>query len=432
MKEKYLIEDLLSQSHHGAIFRASDRETGLPVVLRRYFPFGRGCGGLDAEAQKIYEGSIADLRSLRHESLAPVIDGGCDEVDGIPFIATEWIHGETIEELQSRVMLGIDDVYDLLNAAIDLSLWISQILGRETLWVDTDLATVLRRDSGNPRNYVFCVSPYKWLGTRKSDGDLMELSGFASQLLQGMPHANGDVKYNHLVHWIEWLRVAPPSTTLDQVRSKLAQPANPSAQAPVRRTAAPQPKTKSTLPRKRKRPFRAMLWVNLFLAFGTAVFGAYAHQAKQSRAEARAPRTDLKVDKTSAKKQIAKKKNTQRSSGAMAISSNATASEVMSWDDSKLLEHVRCRVTVQGPAARVDQSKSGKTLYLVFLGGDDPDSSRVGIRVGKQSPDEIKSKLAAFVGKTIRASGEVKKEMQGNLSSAAVMINDVSAIQTID
>jgi hypothetical protein len=66
------------------------------------------------------------------------------------------------------------------------------------------------------------------------------------------------------------------------------------------------------------------------------------------------------------------------------------------------------------------------------LGGDEPDSSRVGIRVGKQSPDEIKSKLAAFVGKTIRASGEVKKEMQGNLSSAAVMINDVSAIQTID
>ena len=78
MKEKYLIEDLLSQSHHGAIFRASDRETGLPVVLRRYFPFGRGCGGLDAEAQKIYEGSIADLRSLRHEALAPVIDGGGD------------------------------------------------------------------------------------------------------------------------------------------------------------------------------------------------------------------------------------------------------------------------------------------------------------------------------------------------------------------
>jgi hypothetical protein len=196
----------------------------------------------------------------------------------------------------------------------------------------------------------------------------MELSGFASQLLQGMPHANGDVIYNHLVRWIEWLRVAPSSTTLDQVRSKLAQPTNPSAQAPVRRTAAPQPKTKSTLSRKRKRPFRAMLWVNLFLAFGTAVFGAYAHQAKQSRSEARAPKTELKADKPSAKKQAAKKKNSQRPSGAMAISSNATTSEVMSWDDSKLLEHVRRRVTVQGPAARVDQSKSGKTLYPCLFG----------------------------------------------------------------
>jgi hypothetical protein len=175
-----------------------------------------------------------------------------------------------------------------------------------------------------------------------------------------------------------------------------------------------------------------MLWVNLFLAFGTAVFGAYAHQAKQLRAEARAPKTQLKDDKPIAKKQTAKKKNPQRPSGAMASSSSATASEVISWDDSKLLEHVRRRVMVEGPAARVDQSKSGKTLYLVFLGGDKPDSSRVGIRVGKESPDKIKSKLATFVGKTIRASGEVKKEMQGNLSSAAVMINDVSAIQTID
>jgi hypothetical protein len=44
----------------------------------------------------------------------------------------------------------------------------------------------------------------------------------------------------------------------------------------------------------------------------------------------------------------------------------------------------------------------------------------------------MKSELAAFVGKKIRASGEVKKEMQGNLSSPAVMINDVSAIQIID
>jgi hypothetical protein len=44
----------------------------------------------------------------------------------------------------------------------------------------------------------------------------------------------------------------------------------------------------------------------------------------------------------------------------------------------------------------------------------------------------MKSDLQSFVGKKIRASGEVKKEMQGNLSSMAVMINDVSAIQIID
>jgi hypothetical protein len=176
-----------------------------------------------------------------------------------------------------------------------------------------------------------------------------------------------------------------------------------------------------------------MLWVNLFLAFGTAVFGAYAHQTKQSRSNARNPKTHLKADKSSAKKPIAKKKTPQPRSDATASASDVTVPEVISWENHpKLLENVRRKVTVEGPAAKVDQSKSGKTLYLVFLGGDKSDSSRVGIRVGKDSPEKIKSELAVFVGKTIRASGEVKKEMQGNLSSPAIMVNDVSAIQTID
>jgi hypothetical protein len=96
------------------------------------------------------------------------------------------------------------------------------------------------------------------------------------------------------------------------------------------------------------------------------------------------------------------------------------------------MEQVRRQVTVEGPAGRVDQSKSGKTFYLVFHGGEKPESSRVGIRLGKGSVDKMKSELSAFIGKRIRASGEVKKEMQGNLSSPAVMINDVSAIRIID
>jgi hypothetical protein len=433
MKERYLIEDMMSQGHNGVVFRATDVETGKTVALRRYFPFGRGYGGLDAEGRKAYEDSLGDLCSVRHESLAAVVGGGCDDVDGFPFIATEWIDAETLEVLHARATLGVDDVLKLLGATIDASLWLSQTFGREALWVETELATMLRRNSDKAHDYVFCISPFKWLGISKPEGDLKSLSGLASQLLHGVPHANGDAKFSGLVHWIEWLRVAPKSTTLTQARSKLSLLLQSSTHAPVRKSTPPQPKGKQPAPRKAKRPVRAMLWVNLFLALGTIAFGGYAYQVKQSREDAKKPKAYLKADKSGSKKFTAKKKKPEPRTEIVAGAFDAPATEVIPWDNHpRLMEHVRRKVTVEGPAGRIDQSKSGKTLYLIFFGGDKPESSRVGIRLGKGSPDATKSELAAFVGKKIRASGEVKKEMQGNLSSPAVMVNDVSAIQIID
>lgn len=433
MKLKYRIEDMLSQGHQGAAFRATDAESGHVVVLRRYFPFGRGCEGLDAAGRKAFEDSLGDLCSVRHESLTTVVGGACDDIDGYPSIANEWIDGETLEILHARSMLGVDDVLKVLDAAISVSLWLSQNFGREALWVETGLTAVIRRNSNMAHDYVFSISPFKWLGISKSDGDLLALSGLASQLLQGVPHANGDTKFSGLVHWIEWLRVAPKSTSLEQARNKLSLLMQSAARAPVRKSSPPQAKAKPSLPHRPKRTTGAVLWVNLFLAISTIALGGYAYQVKQSRADAKKPQTHLKAAKSSTKKSVATKKKPEPRTARSSNPSDASATDVIPWDNhARLLEQVRRKVTIEGPAGRVDQSKSGKTLYLVFHGGEKPESSRVGIRLGKGSPDAIRSELSAFVGKKIRASGEVKKEMQGNLSSPAVMINDVSAIRIID
>ena len=427
MKQRFQIEDMMSQGHQGVAFRATDAETGQTVTLRRYFPFGRGYGGLDAASRKVYENSLNDLCSVRHESLAAVVGGGCDDVDGFPFIASEWIDGQTIEVLHARAALGVDDVLKLLLAAIDASLWLSQKFGLESLWVETELATIVRRNSNKAHDYVFSISPFKWLGISNSNDDPVALSGLAAHLLHGLPHDNRDAKFSGILRWIEWLRAAPQPASLAQARGKLLQ-LTQAAHAPVRRSAPPQPKAKISTTRKPKRPIRAMLWVNLFLAFGTIAFGGYAYQVKQSRADAKISRVHSKAVKSDAKKTSAAKTKPKPRTEIAAISS-----EVIPWDNrSKLMEQVRRQVTVEGPAGRVDQSKSGKTFYLVFHGGEKPESSRVGIRLGKGSVDKMKSELSAFIGKRIRASGEVKKEMQGNLSSPAVMINDVSAIRIID
>lgn len=433
MNERYSIEDMMSQGHNGVVFRATDTETGQPVALRRFFPFGRGYGGLDADGRITYEDSLGDLCSVRHESLAAVTGGGCDDVDGLPFIATEWIVGEMLEVLHAHATLGVDDVLKVLGAAIDVSLWLSQTFGREALWVETELTAIMRRNSNKAHDYVFWISPYKWLGISNADGDLKALSGLASQLLHGIPHANGEAKIARLIHWIEWLRVAPESTTLSQARGKLSLFTQPATPAPMRRSSPPQPRARPSNPRLPKRPVRTMLWVNLFLTLGTIALGAYAYQVKKSRADSKATRAHFKTDKSVAKKSAAKKKIPEKQNAKLSAAIDTPTTEVIPWENhSKLLEHVRRNVTVEGPAERIDQSKSGKTIYLVFQGGDKPESSRVGIRMGEGSPDKMKSKLAPFVGKKIRASGEVKKEMQGNLSSPAVMVNDVSAIRIID
>lgn len=433
MKERYSIEDMMSQDYNGVVFRATNTKTGQTVAMRRFFPFGRGYGGLDADGRKAYEDSLDDLCSVRHESLAAVTGGGCDDVDGFPFIATEWIDGETLEVLHARATLGVDDVLKVLGATIDVSLWLSQTFGREALWVETESTAIMRRNSDKAHDYVFCISPYKWLGISNADNDLKALSGLASQLLHGVPHTNGDTKFSGLIHWIEWLRVTPKSTTLSQARGKLSLLTQPATHAPIRRSAPPQPKAKPFSPRRPKRPVRAMLWVNLFLALGTIAFGGYAYQVKQSRADSKTYRAHFKNDKSAAKKSTAKRKMPMKQNAKLSAAFHVPTTEVIPWENhSKLLEHVRRNVTVEGPAERIDQSKSGKTIYLVFQGGGKPESSRVGIRMGEGSPDKMKSKLAPFVGKKIRASGEVKKEMQGNLSSPAVMVNDVSAIRIID
>lgn len=432
MNDRFQIDDLMSQGPEGIVFRATDRKTSGTVALRRYFPFGKGCGGLDEDARTAYAQSLEGLSSLKHPCLRQVLGGGCDEIDHLPYIVTEWVDGEAVEMLVSHAMLGLDDVTNLLKSALDTSLWLSDIFQKESLWIETELSTVIRRNSEKSADFIFWISPIKWLGVTGSDHDMKLLAGFATQLLHGVPMMMGNAKQSGIVRWIEWLRAAPKTATLTQAREKLTYHLQSTSGAPLRKLITPPKQEKPTSQRKPQRRPGAILCANLFLVMLVIGLGYYSHQVKQARADGKKPAVYHKAKKPLAKKAANKNEKVPRTEIAFAAD-EAAPGELIAWDNhSKLLANNRRKVTVEGPAGRIDQSKSGKTLYLVFFGGDKPESSRVGIRLGKGSPDQMKSELGAFVGKKIRASGEVKKEMQGNLSSPAVMVNDVSAIQIID
>lgn len=433
MNDRFQIDDLMSQGAEGIVFRATDKDTGATVALRRYFPFGKGCGGLDEDARAAYSQSLLGLSSLKHQSLRQVLGGGCDEVDHLPYIVTEWVDGDTAEALASRSMLDLDDVENLLKSALNASLWLSQIFQKESLWIETDLSTVIRRGCGKQGDFTFWISPIKWLGISGPDHDLKLLAGFATQLMQGVPMTMGNAKHTRLVRWIEWLGAAPISATLSQARERLTHHLQSPSNAPLRKLVTPPKQEKPTAKKKPRRRPGAILYANLFLLLVAIGLGYYSHQVKQTRPDAKKSLAHHKNHRAPEKKTAKKHENSPPKDTMMAAGKETVSGELIAWDNySKLMENNRRKVVVEGPAGRVDQSKSGKTFYLVFFGGDKPESSRIGIRLGKGTPDQMKSELGAFVGKKIRASGEVKKEMQGNLSSPAVMVNDVSAIQIID
>ena len=86
---RFQIEEMVSQDANGAIFLATDSETGRVVLWQRFFPFGAGSGGLEGEERNSYQQGVELMKRLEHPALRRVIDGGCDPVDGIPYLISE-------------------------------------------------------------------------------------------------------------------------------------------------------------------------------------------------------------------------------------------------------------------------------------------------------------------------------------------------------
>ncbi|MCU0753383.1 MAG: hypothetical protein MUC40_10260, partial [Akkermansiaceae bacterium] len=61
MHNRFQIEDLILQDATGVVFRAIDTQTGLPVAVRRFFPFGAEGGGLQPDEITAYHIAIGRL-----------------------------------------------------------------------------------------------------------------------------------------------------------------------------------------------------------------------------------------------------------------------------------------------------------------------------------------------------------------------------------
>ena len=239
MIRRFQIDDLISQDEFGVVFRALDTETGKDVAVRRFFPFGAAGGGLQPEEQSAYEVALGRLAGIHHPALRSVICGGCDPVDGMPYIATEWIEGAPLASYLEQGPLPAQTATELITQALEVSELLSQVLGEDAVWIETTLETIVVGDPQSGRGITFWICPLKWLGSHETPRGIECIAGLTDIMMGWQDQKINDQEGSGLAGWVKWLRHAEHKISLHEARETLAASVGVSPPTPVRRPAVP-------------------------------------------------------------------------------------------------------------------------------------------------------------------------------------------------
>lgn len=415
----------MAQDELGVLFRAVDTEAGRVIGLRRFFPFGRDGGGLEEHEAADYRTAVDELAGLRDPALRTVLDGGCDPVDGMPYLVTEWIEGEVLEALLARGECEPDAVVDLLDRALALCGVISAKLGTEAVWLDTSPAMVVLDTGEGGRGFTFGISAVRWLVATRDRHSLEPLAVLAEEMMGWRGRLVGDQAGGGLGGWIKWARHNAQSASQAEARRTLARmtgraapepepkivlPAAPAVAAPV-----PHPPAAATATQRvpvpvpgapigmmpRPEPKSGKLWiviVALVLLIGLVGWWAVAHSGSAGSNTATAPpQTDPRLNEVNARA-------AKYAAGGAPTSSGLVFAV---GDDQAIRNENGKTITVEGVVRRIYASQSGKTIYLEFAGAEMPNQAR-GRVVPADVPDLTEAALKRFEGRKVRVTGEVR------------------------
>jgi hypothetical protein len=403
VSQRFQIEDLVVQDTSGVVFRALDTETNQQVALRRFFPFGAKGGGLDADEQIAYNIAVARLSAVSHPSLRAVISGGCDPIDGMPFIATEWIEGTRLQSYIDRGPLTPDEATNLLTQALEVCQLLSEVLAEEAVWVETGLQAIVVGAEGTGRGITFWIAPLKWLGKNDSQRGLVSIITLTEAIMGWNGKTVPDQAGRGLGGWLKWLRGAARTTSLHEAREMLA--ASIGVEPPVPTKDLVREATRP--PRGKKKSFGIP-----FAVFGCAVLAATALGGWGLIQRNSMATVDKEPEAAETNQEIANR------GGIFAPS------------DSKLLAAQKGKaVIVEGVLADLEYSKLNDTLYLVFSKNAPPEAARGAIFLKDVGQDLHEEALRALVGKKIRMSGKADIESKSN--RLIIPIKSRSAIQEV-
>ena len=459
--ELFEIEDIVTQDKHGIVFRGRLVETDESVAIRRFFPFGKDGGGLEEDAGIAFELAAKRLATLEHICLRSVICGGVDPIDAMPFLLTQWVEGDSLKTVLADETLDPALAIDVLRIALEVSIVLSQFLGEEAVWVETEVGSIVIGSQSSGRGFTFWISPLKWLGSQHEARKLTSIAYLGEELLGWRKKLVSDQAGNGLGGWLKWLKAnpeAPLKNALDMLSEYTAtEPSHPSSsplQLPAKPISRPLKHTSSKTP---------LLITAAIALITTCAALTYLQMTAQPPAIA-AESKEKKISKMIVEKQDAAEDRPNSVSDSPIQSTPATddstarvnalaekisresleASRKEQEQDDKLKAELDARggiftpqdtsllkpmpsnqlVKLRGVLASTNTSNSGKSIYLNF--SEPPDKSLVrGVLhkrdfKGNFSMEEFKKHL----GKTIVLNGKPFREF-----SSAVLVKITSEDQ---
>ncbi len=432
--KRFQIEDIVWQDASGVVFRAIDAETGNPVALRRFFPFGANGGGLEPDERTAYDIAVARLAGIRHPALRAVVTGGCDPVDGMPYLATEWIDGDTIGPLLREQPLPAAVAAELITHALEVCELLSQVLAEEAVWVDTDPDTIILGSQESGRGFTFWISPFKWLGADNQPRGLGSLVTLTESLMRWQGKMVADHAGLGLGSWLNWLRAAAPNTTLREARENLAAALGNEPPANVRQLlneARPLPQ------QPRRNSSRLLIIGAVGLAMVVVGVGGWlwtwqrARQIRQSEVVEKLMR-ELE-DQSRANGGSRAEDVNERAARLAEEAAQAWQGGVFKPDQGELLARQEGAVaSLEGVLRGIAESQSGNTLYLLFSENPSRNDPRGAVSSEASGEGLDRRSLEALVGSRIRITGTVRVTRIGGLQRPEIPISERTAIQHAD
>lgn len=459
MSQRFQIEDLVAQDSLGVVFRALDTETNSLVAVRRFFPFGADGGGLNRDEDIAYGIAVSRLAGLNHPSMRAVVFGGCDPIDGMPFIATEWVEGKSLNFFLKSKQLTPAHAISLIKSALEICELLSELLAEQGVWVETDTQTIIVGTADSGRGVTFWISPLKWLGHHGEPHSLDAIVALTEEIMGWQGQAVSDQAGRGLGGWLKWLRNSSKTATLSEAREMLVastgiEPPTPSKNFVRSSTAGPAvPMQTIKSPRKKSVNGTAVTIVLLVLIAGG--LGAWAffrkdpndpkfrgglaelaaevsrESAKTNASSPNAPSPDGLSEEMREVAAAMKEAPAQPEEKKKPEPIAKSAPGVYSPDDSQITQQEGREVIVEGVFENIGYSKTGKTLYILFSKTSSKNATRGAILTSNKSSDLSEKALTALLGKKIQLRGILNVQTYSGLNRPEVNLKDRAAIKVI-